>query len=87
MAFVMVIKSTYHACAIPLPPPPCTLLKVFSEESSGFNTSATDQLTYNTWLAGQVRSLHKGTATCAYDLRAFFKAEKFGLLNFESCMT
>lgn len=36
------------------PRAPVPLLKVFLEENSGFNTTATDQLTYNTWLAGQV---------------------------------
>ncbi|CAM9364162.1 unnamed protein product [Pylaiella littoralis] len=32
-------------------------VQVFSEDGTGFNTTATDQLTYNTWLAGQASLL------------------------------
>lgn len=40
-----------------MPRAPVRLLKVFVEENTGFNTSAAEQLTYNTWLAGQVCAL------------------------------
>lgn len=34
-----------------------SILEVYSEDGTGFNTTATDQLTYNTWLAGQASLL------------------------------
>lgn len=38
--------------------PHCRLVsKVYLEDNTGFNITANEQLTYNTWLAGQVRAV------------------------------